>query len=246
VATDGCEVNINTDPAHCSSCANVCPARANATPTCTAGTCGYSCSAGFGDCNGLVADGCEVDFLSTTHCGTCLAACSDPTPLCQRDSVTGPYTCVGSCVSPDVQCGTICANTATDPEYCGSCGNGCTASQTCITGSCRCGHRNGSVAPLGQTYIDCSDPLGTPGTASTYNLNMATLACAAYTGNASQCGASACGAVNVVCDFTAPFPSCTCWTFSGLGAGTAIYSTTISMGQYTCSCALVAGANTWN
>jgi hypothetical protein len=100
--------------------------------------------------------------------------------------------------------------------------------------------------PVTQTYTDSADPLGTPGNAATYNLTMAQDACAAYTGNPSQCGTSACGATNVVCNFTSPQPNCACWTWNGAGAGTVIVSTTILMGSYQCYCANAVGATTWN
>ena len=55
-----------------------CPLDAtNATPTCTAGVCGYGeCLPGFGDCDGTSTNGCEVVFASDpSHCGACGSAC---------------------------------------------------------------------------------------------------------------------------------------------------------------------------
>ncbi|MFO0755927.1 MAG: hypothetical protein U0359_05525 [Byssovorax sp.] len=55
-----------------------CPSASNATSTCTTGACGYTCNAGFGDCDGSTATGCE-DFnlqTSNTSCGVCGKACA--------------------------------------------------------------------------------------------------------------------------------------------------------------------------
>src|SRR5437763_1939796 len=46
------------------------------TPTCVDGRCGALCAAGFGDCDGNVANACEVNTLtSVTNCGGCGQAC---------------------------------------------------------------------------------------------------------------------------------------------------------------------------
>lgn len=47
LATNGCEVLLGTDPAHCGRCGNPCPAVANGTRTCSSGTCGFDCDAGY-------------------------------------------------------------------------------------------------------------------------------------------------------------------------------------------------------
>jgi len=47
---------------------------------CSSGTCDYgSCDAGWGNCDGNDANGCETDLRTTAaHCGACNAACSTP------------------------------------------------------------------------------------------------------------------------------------------------------------------------
>jgi len=84
-ATDGCEVSITTDPAHCGSCANSCPFRPASTRTCVSSTCSYTCNGTFVDCNGLPADGCEVQGNSfpfnPSNCGGCGIVCSLPNAL---------------------------------------------------------------------------------------------------------------------------------------------------------------------
>jgi hypothetical protein len=75
--SDGCEVNLQTDPTHCGSCSNACSV-ANATTTCNGGTCGImQCAAGHGDCNGSYTDGCEVDLTTdNNNCGACTTVCA--------------------------------------------------------------------------------------------------------------------------------------------------------------------------
>jgi hypothetical protein len=85
----GCETNLRDDPDNCGSCSNVCGTRANATTSCTAGACRLSCNSGWGDCNMLAADGCEVDLLAADHnCGRCGNAC-----------LSGTHCASGACVS---------------------------------------------------------------------------------------------------------------------------------------------------
>ncbi len=56
---NGCEASLDT-PMNCGTCGDVCPPRASATPSCSAGTCVWTCTAGHLDCNGMPDDGCEA------------------------------------------------------------------------------------------------------------------------------------------------------------------------------------------
>ncbi|MSP61038.1 MAG: hypothetical protein EXR72_11975 [Myxococcales bacterium] len=74
---DGCEVNIQTDPAHCAGCGKGCLKPAHGVAGCANGTCGFGgCNAGFGNCNGNANDGCEVNLMAdAAHCGKCGMPC---------------------------------------------------------------------------------------------------------------------------------------------------------------------------
>lgn len=48
----------------------------NAATTCRSGACAIDrCDVGFGDCNGIVADGCETSLSSSPNCGACGSTC---------------------------------------------------------------------------------------------------------------------------------------------------------------------------
>src|SRR5580658_1790981 len=77
---NGCEVNTQTDVDNCGGCGAVCPAGANSTATCSAGACSATvCQAGYANCDGNVANGCEVNTQTNpSDCGGCGIACSYP------------------------------------------------------------------------------------------------------------------------------------------------------------------------
>ena len=79
--SDGCELQLN-DPAHCGACNQPCPARTNSVARCvdpSMVSCSYTCAAGFRDCNGDAADGCE----------SVGSACPGDSLACDDDGGTG-------------------------------------------------------------------------------------------------------------------------------------------------------------
>lgn len=82
--TGGCETDVLKDPNHCGACAApTCAAAPNGTSsngtiTCDYGMCNVACDAGYGNCNGNAADGCERYLVNDTQsCGTCAYYCLD-------------------------------------------------------------------------------------------------------------------------------------------------------------------------
>ncbi len=76
--SNGCEINTNTDTAHCGGCSNkVCSSANIATTSCNGGLCNGSCSPGYTDCNNnKLSDGCETHTATDpSNCGTCNTAC---------------------------------------------------------------------------------------------------------------------------------------------------------------------------
>ena len=81
-ASNGCEINIESDSNHCNACSNACPFGPHSTAVCTIGDCGLVCDPGFGDCDQVPNDGCEVnENVDHTNCGGCNHPCGD-TQLC--------------------------------------------------------------------------------------------------------------------------------------------------------------------
>ncbi len=58
--TNGCEIDTRSSAANCGACGTVCPSRPNTIPTCASSLCGSRCAAGFSDCDGNSANGCET------------------------------------------------------------------------------------------------------------------------------------------------------------------------------------------
>jgi hypothetical protein len=136
----GCEVNVMNDPANCGGCGLTCTSLPNASAICSGGSCVTgTCDPGYANCNGLNADGCEVNIDTDPHnCGACGHMCS---------SANGTAICSGG------NCGIVCdpgyVNCDSNPSNgcethvmgndnanCGACGNVCTGGHTCIAGVC--------------------------------------------------------------------------------------------------------------
>src|SRR6185437_11516922 len=69
---NGCEVDTGTDASNCGACGNVCKV-SNGMGTCSGGTCTTAmCDAGYADCDGNPANGCETNVASdVNNCGSC-------------------------------------------------------------------------------------------------------------------------------------------------------------------------------
>ena len=97
------------------------------------------CPEAFADCNHDALDGCETALDTTTHCGACDAACPvlfGGTMTCVAAPVPAGRRCVADCGAGKSQCGTLCADTASDVNHCGACGRVCPGSATCTAGRC--------------------------------------------------------------------------------------------------------------
>lgn len=151
---DGCEVNIDTDKTNCGACGHAC-SLVNAVSECVAGDCVVSeCAAGFEDCDGEAATGCETETATDPeNCGVCGQAC-DAVP--QAD----PVCVLGACSNFECHDGFDDCNDdpsdgcetelLTDIENCGVCGRVCDAlphaAPGCFDGSCGVGECDTGVA----------------------------------------------------------------------------------------------------
>jgi hypothetical protein len=73
----GACVDVTNSPLNCGACGNVC-ALPNAASTCQSSACALgACAAGWDNCDGNAANGCEIDLATNlANCGTCGNACA--------------------------------------------------------------------------------------------------------------------------------------------------------------------------
>jgi len=194
-AANGCEVDLQADPANCGACANACGS-ANAVPSCSSGTCGLACGPGYADCDGLNADGCEVNSLfDALNCGGCGIACATPNgaPACAAGGCV-----VAACNAGFSDCNALqgdgCeVDLAADANNCGGCANACTianGSAACAGGSC-------AVAACDAGWADC-DGNAANGcevnvAADPANCGACGIACPAVANGTPACGSGTCG-----------------------------------------------------
>ncbi|PKN21364.1 MAG: hypothetical protein CVU65_17010, partial [Deltaproteobacteria bacterium HGW-Deltaproteobacteria-22] len=142
LVANGCEVDLQISLADCGGCGSLC-APDNALARCESGLCVMdACTPGFGDCDGLPANGCEADLAtSLEHCGGCGAPCA---PAGATGSCEAGTCAIGACLEGRADCNTNpddgCeAELATSLEHCGGCGAPCApdhATGSCVDGSC--------------------------------------------------------------------------------------------------------------
>ncbi len=157
----GCEADLATDVRNCGACGNTCPAVPHGTPGCAADKCGVgACDAGYADCDGDPANGCEVnlanDPLNCAACGNKCAAVANGAPVCSG------FSCgIGSCVMPYADCFGGSAdgcetNLTSSVDHCGGCATICPAvahgTRACSSGSC-------GIGVCASGYGDCNKTL---------------------------------------------------------------------------------------
>ena len=110
----------------------------------------------------------------------------------------------------------------------------------CCGTLCTVPHSDGE----GQTYTDCADATGTPGTASTYNANMATLAAEAYPYTNPVICTVTCGTETAI-DICSTSTCATCyasWCYAGACAGYVL----LEAAGHATYCADPSTGQTWN
>ncbi len=135
---NGCETDLRTSTRSCGACGRTCPSGNNSTAFCSMATCGLSCSAGWGNCDGNASNGCESRFSEDpNNCSRCGNRCvvSNATAACALG-----FCVVGSCNSGWGNCNLLAegceTNLLTDRTSCGRCGRVCLPGQTCRNGNC--------------------------------------------------------------------------------------------------------------
>jgi hypothetical protein len=208
--SNGCEINLDNDPAHCGDCATPCTPKPNVEPSCVARACiGGPCKAGFSDCDGNAANGCEVDlFGDANNCGACGKAC--PSLPFASTSCSGATCAIGSCDTGHGDCDhsvwSGCeADFATNVRNCGACGNVCPAVPHGVAG---CAADKCGVGACDAGYADCDGDATNGCEVNLANdpLNCAACgnACPAVANGAPVCSGFACG----IGSCSMPFADC--------------------------------------
>ncbi|MGC9044690.1 MAG: SBBP repeat-containing protein, partial [Myxococcota bacterium] len=171
-ATDGCESNLATDAHHCGNCARDCGNNS----VCNNKSC--ACRPGFGNCNVLWEDGCEIDFNNVRTCG------KDCNSLVNCGQNTECYNYACRCIVPFADCNSSWSDgceidTDNDRLNCGGCKSTCTNginySGICVKG--RCAGRYSFARAYGSTGDDegmaiAKDPQGNTIIAGNFSWTM--------------------------------------------------------------------------
>lgn len=129
-----CDVDVTTDRDNCGECGAACPPDQHRDPwdwqigpnlevafACVASRCVMRCQDGFGDCDGIPDNGCEVALTSPANCGACGVVCAPGEPCV--DGKCG-------CAPPKVACGDSCVDLRSDDAHCGICDRSCGGGST--------------------------------------------------------------------------------------------------------------------
>ncbi len=137
-------VNTDWSPEHCGECGHRCAFDHAEAPVCRSGNCVLgTCEVGFENCDGVEANGCEVNISGddVERCGGCARRCTLPhaLPTCFRGDCR-----VGSCEAGYADCDRVAANGCeinllADPNHCGGCVGSpftCGSERVCSQGTC--------------------------------------------------------------------------------------------------------------
>ena len=190
VACSGTCVDTRYDPANCGGCGVVCNL-ANAVAGCGSGACLIvSCNAGFGNCDGLTSNGCEVNLnTNVNNCGGCGSVCSLPnaTAGCSSGACS-----IASCNAGYANCDGLTSNgcetnTSSSVANCGACGFVCSTPANAVAG---CSGGACGIASCNAGYANC-DGLVSNGCETNTSTSVAN-----------------CGACGFVCSLANATPAC--------------------------------------
>lgn len=245
VCTSGCEplarcggacVDTQTSLVHCGACGTACPAVLNGSPACTTGSCRFTCTPGFADCDAVPSTGCEVDTrTSVDHCGMCRNACP------ARPNATA--TCAGgmcglNCNPGFADCDRVATNGCeadlrSSPTQCGMCGMACPSGPNsvpvCRSSVCAIQCAVGFADCDGDASNGCEVNIRTSAT----NCGACRVVCPGGPNGTPVCTAGTCG---IVC--RAPYGNCD--SFDGNGCETDLTSSPTHCGLCETSCPVPA------
>jgi hypothetical protein len=170
--------NPALDPKNCGGCGTICAGFAHSTPVCFGGQCVSVCAAGYSECDGFVADGCETNLQTDdANCGACQNACSFG-PHSSNSCKNGQckFACEAGYGNCDANMQNGCElDVTSDPLNCGQCGHVCPGAPNkfpwCSAGACSlvdsaisCDNllKTFPATPSGKYTLDPDGPGGDP------------------------------------------------------------------------------------
>jgi hypothetical protein len=193
VADEG--FTLSTDAANCGACGHACVASDVSDVSaaqCSGGTCSVkTCQPGFADCDGAVANGCEVNTqTSTANCGGCGVVCAvaHGSPACVSSSCA-----VAGCAAGFADCDHLVADggevdTTSAVSNCGGCGVVCPTpahtTPSCMVSACQATCTAGWV-DLDQSLANGCEYQCTPSGSDVPDLSFQDLDCDGIDGTAS-------------------------------------------------------------
>jgi hypothetical protein len=154
-----CEIDLRSNVNNCGACGYQCKFADGVTPHaalgCGTSGCVANCDAGYGDCDGNYANGCEQPLNTLTNCGMCRAACTiaHATATCSTGSCE-----VQTCASDWADCDSdkqSCETQLNAPNHCGSCTAVCNYPNAVEGCGGTAGSRVCTVAGCDANYADC-------------------------------------------------------------------------------------------
>jgi hypothetical protein len=144
-------------PAHCGGCGVACPARAHASNACAMGACTFTCDAGFADCDGDAANGCEVDTRGDHAATAAHAAPPAPRPTgspgARRAHAPSRPATRASATATGWRPTAARSTPASSAAHCGRCGGACPApangAAVCTAGVC-------TLGACSEGFADCN------------------------------------------------------------------------------------------
>ena len=216
VYATGCEVDTTGSLAHCGGCNQPC-ATPHAIPVCSSSQCAIQlCDLGWKDCDGQVADGCEVDSRSdVNHCGACGNVCGFANANASCASSTCGFTCKPGFWdldgNPANGCEYACpVGSDSDPLNCGSCGFVCSVpggtvatyacpAKSCAIATCATGRADCDLTYADGCEVDVRTDVSNCGSCG-HVCNVAGGSVTAYSCVAQVCGIAACAPGRADCD----------------------------------------------
>ena len=187
---NGCEVDGDSDPAHCGSCNVAClTPEGTRSNVCTGGVCFPTCEGAFQSCDGKPENGCETDTATDPdNCDVCGTRCLSPNGTLANPCDGG--SCKPQCAPTHGNCDGQPTNGceevfASNPDHCGQCNRKCQSGGTTHASSSSC-NADGKCEPeCEEHYAACAEPWRgcTTDLRSAQNCGACGAACGATTQN---------------------------------------------------------------